>query len=350
MRVLILGGTGAMGVHLAQLLLQSGADVSVTSRSRQKAGGAIRHIQGDAHDPEFSDRVLAGGYDAVVDFMVYDTKSFGDRLPKLLASTNQYVFISSARVYAESQVPITEDMPRLLDSTSDADYLSTDEYALTKARQEDLLLRSGKLNWTIVRPYITYGERRLQLGVFEKEGWLYRAIQGRSIVFSASIAERLTTLTYGLDVARSICAIIGSDGALGQAFHTVGGRPIRWKQALSIYLDALEGALGVRPEVVLADDRSFETMHSAQYQIKYDRMFDRVFDASKIGGYLPVDDFTPPEIGLRSCVEQFLASPGFASINWRSEALKDRFCGQITPFREIEGGRKKLRYFVSRYL
>lgn len=53
--------------------------------------------------------------------------------------------------------------------------LSIDEYAITKAHQENLLINSKNKNWTIIRPYITYSEQRLQLGTFEKEDWLYRA-------------------------------------------------------------------------------------------------------------------------------------------------------------------------------
>ena len=72
---------------------------------------------------------------------------------------------------------------RLLDVSHDSIYLKTDEYALAKARQEDILRKSGKNNWTIIRPYITYSESRLQLGVLEKEAWLYRALKGFQEMF-----------------------------------------------------------------------------------------------------------------------------------------------------------------------
>lgn len=53
--------------------------------------------------------------------------------------------MSSSRVYADSQTPITENSPRLLDVYKEEEYLKTDEYALSKARQEDILHRSGKI-------------------------------------------------------------------------------------------------------------------------------------------------------------------------------------------------------------
>lgn len=77
--------------------------------------------------------------------------------------------MSSARVYARSaDRQITESSSRLLDICDDEEYLRTDDYALTKARQENMLFCAKTQNWTIIRPYITFSEIRLQLGVFEK--------------------------------------------------------------------------------------------------------------------------------------------------------------------------------------
>lgn len=240
MKVLLLGGTGAMGSHLATLLANDATDVAVTSRNRSGISGAVRYLGGDAHDMDFLAGVLSEPWDAIVDFMVYNTPAFGNRLRTLLGATAQYVFISSARVYAKSASPLIEDSPRLLDVSTDKAFLATDEYALTKARQEDLLRQSDRSNWTIIRPYITYSEARLQLGVLEKEDWLYRALKGKAIVFSSDIARKHTTLTYGRDVSRGIRAIIGQSGALGEAFHITADDAIGWDKAMSVYLDVLE--------------------------------------------------------------------------------------------------------------
>lgn len=44
-----------------------------------------------------------------------------------LEHIDQYVFISLVRVYAQSETLITENMPRLLDSLDDREYLATNE-------------------------------------------------------------------------------------------------------------------------------------------------------------------------------------------------------------------------------
>lgn len=235
MNILILGGTGAMGKHLVEILKDTDNQVTVTSRSVQPNSRNVSYVKGNAHDSDFLGRLLQKHYDVIVDFMIYSTEEFGRRCQLLLNSCGQYVYISSSRVYADSQNPITEDTPRLLDVSKDAEYLSTDEYALAKARQEDLLRESGKRNYTIVRPYITYSETRLQLGELEKERWLYRALHGRSIVFSRDIANKTTTLTYGHNVSEGIAALLGQPGALGNAYHITANGSITWNEVLNIY-------------------------------------------------------------------------------------------------------------------
>ncbi|KUK56753.1 MAG: NAD-dependent epimerase/dehydratase, partial [Bacteroidetes bacterium 38_7] len=278
MKVLLLGGTGAIGKELVHLLSASGIETIVTSRKIREDERLVRYIQGNAQDVKFLQEFLAGNqWDAIVDFMVYTTPSFNERVNLLLSSTSQYVFISSARVYADSDQPITENSFRLLDVCEDQRFLSTDEYSLAKARQEDILGNSGSHNWTIIRPYITYSEKRLQLGVFEKEEWLYRALHGRTIVFSKDIYTKKTTMTYGLDVAKGIFAIIGNSKSFGETFNITTKNSYTWKYIVSNYLEVLEKHLGYRPKVMLQDLDKFLMCKSAKYQILYDRLYNRQF-------------------------------------------------------------------------
>lgn len=353
MKVLVLGGTGAMGVHLVQLLVKKEITTFVTSRKYRKPEGNLQYIQGDAHDVSFIRSILeSNDWDAIVDFMAYNTQTFKERVVLFLNSTKQYVFLSSARVYANSQQSITENSPRLLDVSDDTDYLATDEYALTKARQEDILKNSGYKNYTIIRPYITYSENRLQLGVLEKEEWLYRALHGRTIVFSDDISSKITTLTYGLDVSKGIVAIIGNSKAEGEIFHITTEESKTWNDILVIYLDVLEKHLGYKPKVLLQRLKGFIKYRPniSKYQVLYDRLFDRIFDNSKIAQYIDTKSFSKIEIGLKDCLEEFLKSPGFSNINWRNEALKDRQTKEYTSLKEIPGAKQKINYLIYRYI
>jgi len=210
MKILVLGGTGSMGVHLVNILKEEN-EIYVTSRKEHKNKKNVNYIKGNAKDLEFISRLLKEDWDVIIDFMVYKLKEFEERYNLFLSSSKHYLFLSSARVYNHSKDKIKENSPRLLETSTDLDFLNTDDYSLEKARQENMLKNSDNSNWTIIRPYITFSENRIQLGILEKEDWLYRALKGRTIIFSEDIAKSITTLTYGYDVSLAISRLVGKE-------------------------------------------------------------------------------------------------------------------------------------------
>lgn len=350
MRVLVLGGTGAMGVHLVDLLVKKGVEVVVTSRSKNESKGNLEYIQGNAKDLEFIKPILNKQWDVIVDFMVYTTDMFKSRYQLFLEKTSQYIFLSSARVYANSNNPLVENSNRLLDVSKDLKYLETDEYALSKARQEDILINSSFSNWTIIRPYITYSNTRLQLGVLEKESWLYRALKGRTILFSKDIYSRLTTLTFGFDVSKAISNLVGFSKSYGQIYHITTNDSMSWKEVLDIYLSVIENNLGFKPKILLQNTNDFLQHHSGKYQVTKDRVFDRKFNSKKISEFIDLNSFTKMEDGLRDCLNEFLKAPNFKAINWKTEALKDKKTKEIASLNEIKGKKQKIKYLLYRFI
>lgn len=349
MKVLILGGTGAMGIHLVKILSENNNEVHVTTRRNIADENNIRYLQGNAHDITFLRKTIGGGsYDAVVDFMSYKTDEFKGRYELLLENTKQYVYLSSARVYADSPI-ITENSPRLLDVCTDEEYLKTDEYALAKARQENLLFSSGRKNFTIIRPYITYSENRLQLGVIEKEGWLYRALHGRSIVISDDILPKFTALTYGYDVSYCISKLIGNPNAMGEVFHISFGESITWSHILDTYCKTLNKSLGA-PVLVKHIENAINLRYQLpQYQVKYDRWFNRSFDSSKVMTAVGNIDYKNLDEGLTQCLNAFIQKPHYNGINWKREALLDRLCHEHAKMSEFDGIRGFVRFIKYLY-
>lgn len=349
MEVLIFGGTGAMGAHLLTLLTsQEGVNVTVTSRSRNDEKGAIKFIQGDAHQMGFLKKLLSlKKWDAIVDFMAYSTEEFRQRVELLLSSTKQYIYLSSARVYADSIKPIKEDSPRLLDICDDKDYLETDEYALAKARQENLLFENVKRNWTIIRPYITFSEQRLQLSSAEKENWLFDALKGKPIFFSRDLADKYTTLTYGYDVARGIAAIVGQEKALGEAFHITVSETHKWSEILDTYVTTIGKNTGVTPTIKWFDEWS-PLVGGGAMQVKWDRLYNRSFDNSKINSFIDVNSFNKTIPALSNCLTSFIERPCFRTIDWKAEAQKDRIVGTWTKLSVIEGAKQRFKYLLFR--
>ena len=70
-KVLVLGGTGAMGVYLVPLLASQEYEVTVVSLDDVKSGDPrITYIKADAYDRAFLEELLKEKFDAIVDFMV----------------------------------------------------------------------------------------------------------------------------------------------------------------------------------------------------------------------------------------------------------------------------------------
>ena len=348
MTILVLGGTGAMGKHLVNLLAADKHTVYVTTRKERSSSGNIHYVKGDAHDMNFLQSLFDKRFECIVDFMVYTTVEFSHRIKQLLSCSGQYVYLSSSRVYADSKNPITEDSPRLLDVSTDKQFLLTDEYPLAKARQENLLFDSKHTNFTIIRPYITYSENRLQLGVLEKEDWLSRALRGKTVVFSQDIAAHKTTMTYGLNVAEGIKALIGNEHALRETFHITQSESCMWCDVWNIYKTVIEKYIGKEAKIHLLNLNTFEPFYNDVYPIRYDRLYDRVFDNSKISRFVDTEKFLKPKDGLKKCLESFLAENGsFLYTSAGFDGRADRLTGEFS-FTGICGIKNKLKYLIRR--
>lgn len=350
-KVLILGGTGAMGKALVELLDKSKYEIYVTSRKQKKKDDVI-YLQGNAHDLVFLESVLnLYKWDSIVDFMVYQTSEFETIVSTILPKTNQYIFISSARVYAPTNTLITENTPRLLDVCEDIEYILTSEYALAKAREENQLISSGYGNWTIVRPSLTYNDNRLQFALWEKEEWLYRALKGRSIIFPKSMIDVKTTMSYGYDVSVVLSKLICNKKALGETVHIAGAKAATWGEILQIYCKAIKEATGKDVKVCYIDDWQ-EISHKCNrfYQAKYARAVNREFSSQKLMNLIGKIEFVSPEEGLKICIGRFLDNgSNFKDINWKTEAFCDQITGEKTSLKEFGSLKRKIAYILARY-
>ena len=96
MYILILGGTGAMGMSLVQILRQNKHnEIFVTSRRKYNDIENVHYLQGNAQDDNWLLSILKmNNWDIIVDFMTYSTKKFKYRYSYMLSSTSQYIFLA----------------------------------------------------------------------------------------------------------------------------------------------------------------------------------------------------------------------------------------------------------------
>ncbi len=150
MKVLVTGGTGFVGTHLANALVRRGHSVAVLARdpdgTRNRYNRPVEAVRGDVLDPATLSRAVAGR-DAVV------------HLVGIIHEKGQQTFDRMHREAAENVVAAMQaaGVRRLLHmSAMGASDDAPSEYGRTKAAGERAV-KSSTLDWTIVRPSIVFG-------------------------------------------------------------------------------------------------------------------------------------------------------------------------------------------------
>jgi nucleoside-diphosphate-sugar epimerase len=321
-KVLVLGGTGAMGVYLVPELASMGYLVHVVSLDKVESNNPnIVYMQGNAKDDEYLKILLKNEYDAIIDFMCYLTEEFSKKYKLFLENTDHYIFLSSYRVYADKEIPITEKSPRLLDVSDDKEYLATEDYSLYKAREENILRASDFDNWTIVRPAITYSKFRYQLVTLESNTVIYRAFNKKTIVLPEEAKDIQGTMSWAGDVAKMFSRIILNKAAYKETYTLSTSEHHTWNEIAEYYKELI----GLN--YVWVDTSSYlkffdiSWRNAARYQLLFDRCFNRIIDNTKILQVtgLKQSDFITLKQGLK---KELSIVP--KDTNWGNTSINDK--------------------------
>ncbi len=304
-KVLVLGGTGAMGIYLVPELIKMGYAVdSVSLDEKESDNENLRYLKANAMDDEYIAELLKNGYDVIVDFMIYSypRKIFAPRMEMFLKNTKHYFYFSTYRIYANEEVPIKESSPRLLDAATDPEFLSLidTEYSLYKAVGEDMLRESGYTNWTIIRPVITYSSYRYQLVTLEADVVVTRMQEGKTVLLPESAIDKEATMCWAGDVGKMLARLVLNEKAYGEAFTPSTSEHHTWREIAEMY-----GRIGGLKYKVVDDETYISCINDGDYaryanQLKYDRAFDRIVDNSKVLSVtgMTQDEMMPLEKGL----------------------------------------------------
>ena len=200
-----------------------------------------------------------------------------------------------------------------------------------------------------MRPYITYNEQRLQLGVYEKEHWLRRYLSGHTVVIPQDIMNKVTTLTFGEDVAIRIGKLALDSESIGQVYNVSNPYSILWQDVLELYDKCLYTLTGKRLKIIYKEDSTELQGVWNKYQIIYDRLYSRQFDNTKqeiICGTV----YSNIEDALMHCLHECINAPSYApnKIRGAYEGWSDKVAGELTPLHTIPGRKNKLRYIKKR--
>ena len=303
-KILLLGGTGALGEYLVDELIRTNHSVYITSRNKHSNYGNIKFLHGNAKEDTFLNGILKDTYDCIVDFMIWPTSIFKEKIKKIITKTDHYIYLSSYRAYADADMkPLSEDSPLLIDVCTDNEYLKTDEYALAKGREEQILKDSSYNNYTILRPAITFSKSRFQIGTLEASSIIPRTIRKQPLLLPRDMIMKRAAVSWAGDVGRMMAFLLGKDRAKQEIFNVATAESHTWGEIATYYHNI------IGTNIILCDLDSYIKVVRGPYQVRYDRMLNRLVDNSKILNFMGIsnDTLIPIKDALKKELKNFPA-------------------------------------------
>jgi UDP-glucose 4-epimerase len=302
MRVLITGGAGFVGSHLAEALLERGDEVFVIDDLSTGSIDNITHLKPHpkfhytidtvTNEPvlaELIDRcdtivhlAAAVGVKLIVEAPVrtIETNVHGTEVVLKLANKKKKLVLiaSTSEVYGKSvSVPFREDADLVLGPTSKHRWA----YACSKMIDEFLALaywKERKLPVIVVRLFNTVGPRQTGQYGMVVPNFVRQALSGEPItVFGDGSQSR--SFTYVGDVVRAMVALINEPKAVGEVFNIGNGAEI----SIGDLAGKIKSMTGSRSPIV-------KIPYDQAYEAGFEDMPRRVPDISKIRslvGYEP---------------------------------------------------------------
>lgn len=296
-KVLLIAGGGTLGMYTAQELLKLGHKVDIICLEDHVSHNEnLRFFKNYATVEYLQELFKENRYDGIVNFLHYKSvegyKPFHELLSK---NTDHLIFLSSYRVYADVQHPITEDAPQLIDVVKDDPvFFETEDYALPKSRAERYLAQeSGTKNWTIVRPVISFSQLRMDLGMVSGQVVIKASKKGTPVRLPAAMKDLTAGLDWAGNSGKIIANLLFKEETKGQAYTISTAQNLTWGQVAEIYAEEL----GVSFDWIEAD------YPNTLWVWRYDRAFDRRIDNSKVlaATGLTMADFKSIREGI--CIE-----------------------------------------------
>ena len=305
--VLLIGGGGTLGTYTAEELLNLGYLVDVICLEEKTSDNERLCFYKEKATVEILSKLFSEKhYDGIINFIHYEEVEDYKPFHKLLSeNTGHLIFLSSYRVYADLEHPVTENAPMLLDVTGDEKFLKEEKYALSKARTEKFLREeSGTKNWTIVRPVISFSDRRLDLVVRSGRDILKFAQKGEAVLLPEEARHKTAGLDWSKNTGKLIANLLFKEEAYEQAYTVSSAQNLTWEEVANIYKELI----GVNIKWISTEEY-FETdsfIRSCPWILLYDRFFDRCIDNSKIlkATGLKKEDFTSIKEGIKIELEK----------------------------------------------
>jgi len=289
--VLLIAGGGTLGSYTSEELLKMGCSVDVIClEDKESASDKLRFFKAYATEDYLKKLFSENHYDAIVNFIHYtNAEDYKAVHPLLINNTDHLVFLSSYRVYADLEHPIVETSPRLADTLTDEAFFAEETYALPKSRCEDFLRSEcAGQPWTIVRPVISFSDKRLDLYTCSRHGVINKAAKGEALLLPKFAKDLTAGLDWAGNSGKLIAHVAVNPETIGQCYTISSGQNLTWGEVADMYAELI----GL--QVKWVDEAEFLQTRPEKWSYIYDRRFDRLVDNSKVlaATGLKKEDFT----------------------------------------------------------
>ncbi len=317
MKVLITGGAGFIGSHLADTLLEAGHKVTILDNLSTGSLTNISHLKDNKNFSYHIDSVLnreileklimqsdqifhlaaAVGVKYIIDNPLMSLKTNITGTENVLEFANKYkkkvLITSTSEIYGKSdKIPFSEEDDRILGST----HISRWSYSCAKAVDEFLALayhREKKLPVVIVRCFNTVGPRQTgQYGMvipkFVKNALLNHPIE----VFGTG--EQTRCFAHVADVVSGMIKLMATKEAEGQIFNIGSTESISIKE-LAVKVKEFTNSSS-KIEIVKYEDA---------YEDGFEDMMNRKPDISKIKEFVNYEPKNNLDDILRGIIEYY---------------------------------------------
>ncbi|MCL5405837.1 MAG: NAD-dependent epimerase/dehydratase family protein [Deltaproteobacteria bacterium] len=233
--ILIIGGSYFAGrVFVEKLLKENRFNVFVFNRGNIRLPfKGITALVGDRERPDVIRASIPPlDWAAVVDFCAYTPAHIRDLLDNVLGSIEQYVFISTTSIYADTlELPVRESAAKLTAPQPELGPYA--DYGLNKWLAECELIRiSGARggNYTILRPAIIYGRHNYA----PRESYFFDLIaQNRTIVLPEKDLPLFSFLWVD-DLAEVISNCLGQPRLFADSYNVCGPELISYRRLMQV--------------------------------------------------------------------------------------------------------------------
>ena len=314
MKMLITGGAGFVGSHLAEALLSSGHEVFLIDNLSTGSIENIEHLKANPllhytidtveNEPllaELVDRsdvifhlAAAVGVKLIVEAPVHTIETNVHGTEVVLKHANKkkklVVIASTSEVYGKNaEVPFSEDADLVLGATRKHRWA----YACSKAIDEFLALaywKERQLPVIIVRLFNTVGPRQTGRYGMVIPNFVRQALAGQPItVFGDGTQSR--SFTYVGDVVGAMVALVNEPRAVGEVFNIGNGEEI-----------SIRG-LADRVKTITGSDSPIVTIpYDQAYEAGFEDMPRRVPDIEKLRALIGYE----PRVGLDEMLEKIV--------------------------------------------